>query len=568
MGKKEPSVHILDTPYTEHFKSYLDKSEDRFIKDFPVLYILYKRFRKEAYIGETTSVYKRTRQHLNNKREKDLFKRFKTMTILGHEKFNKSATVNLETDLINYFLGDGYSLKNTKQTRMTITSDYYHKHYYETEVLSEIVRSLNKRQILEKNEDAIKNSDVYKISPFKSLSDAQLELKDKVISFVEDHLKNPANEKEHALFIVLGEAGVGKSVVLSSLYVDIQNRAKSETSSDVLNETNNYLLVNHKEMLKTYKNLARQLPNLQQKFIKKPTEYINSMEKGKIKEADVTFIDEAHLLLTKSDAYNGFRHDNQLEEIIKHSKVTVMFFDQHQYLKLKSYWDSKDIDRLLKKHPNHDVFHLTDQFRMKANSQVVDWINDFIENKKIDSLPQKDDKFDFRIFSLAKQMYEIIKDKNKENKLSRMVSTFDYDFSPTKAGTKDENGNEIVYSVKTEDLELPWNTTNDKIAWAERSETINEAGSIYSVQGADLDYVGVILGSALSFDEKKDQVVVRIEKYKDKDAFRSRNDIQNLDKAKEQIVLNSVNVLMKRGIKGLYIYAEDDKLREKLINLE
>ncbi|WP_375180470.1 DNA/RNA helicase domain-containing protein [Enterococcus rotai] len=48
----------------------------------------------------------------------------------------------------------------------------------------------------------------------------------------------------------------------------------------------------------------------------------------------------------------------------------------------------------------------------------------------------------------------------------------------------------------------------------------------------------------------------------------SREGIENIDKVKEQIILNSINVLLKRGINGLYIYASDDKLREKLMTIQ
>jgi len=37
---------------------------------------------------------------------------------------------------------------------------------------------------------------------------------------------------------------------------------------------------------------------------------------------------------------------------------------------------------------------------------------------------------------------------------------------------------------------------------------------------------------------------------------------------KEKIILNSLNVLMKRPIKGLYIYASDKQLREYLSSLK
>lgn len=39
-------------------------------------------------------------------------------------------------------------------------------------------------------------------------------------------------------------------------------------------------------------------------------------------------------------------------------------------------------------------------------------------------------------------------------------------------------------------------------------------------------------------------------------------------KAKETIILNSLNVLMKRAIKGLYIYAINPNRRQKLLALQ
>ena len=45
-------------------------------------------------------------------------------------------------------------------------------------------------------------------------------------------------------------------------------------------------------------------------------------------------------------------------------------------------------------------------------------------------------------------------------------------------------------------------------------------------------------------------------------------EIENVSEAKERIVLNSINILMKRGIKGLYIYASNEALRNKLLEYQ
>lgn len=60
-------------------------------------------------------------------------------------------------------------------------------------------------------------------------------------------------------------------------------------------------------------------------------------------------------------------------------------------------------------------------------------------------------------------------------------------------------------------------------------------------------------------------MVVNIDAYKDIGAFTGTEGIENVDGAKERIILNSVNILMKRGIKGLYLYASDEALRNRLL---
>ena len=139
----------------------------------------------------------------------------------------------------------------------------------------------------------------------------QIDLKEKVLEFCEKRVK-----EEHAeygsLLVIEGEAGVGKSVVLSSIFNTIQE-VQTEQSSNLYG-TENYLVVNHEEMFKTYKGIAKQVKHLKVKNFAKPTPLINQLQKDE-KKADIIFVDEAHLLLTKPDTYNNFHGHNQLEEL-------------------------------------------------------------------------------------------------------------------------------------------------------------------------------------------------------------------------------------------------------------
>jgi uncharacterized protein len=115
---------------------------------------------------------------------------------------------------------------------------------------------------------------------------------------------------------------------------------------------------------------------------------------------------------------------------------------------------------------------------------------------------------------------------------------------------------------------MPWNTTSPEYTWAENPATIDEVGSIYTVQGFDLNYVGVILGPSVQYDEKADKIIIDSSLYKDREAYAGKDKIKDVTKAKEEIILNSINILMKRGIKGLYIYASNEALRNKLLSYQ
>lgn len=396
------------------------------------------------------------------------------------------------------------------------------------------------------------NQAVFKLSPFKELSEQQLDLKQRIMDFCRAHVSN----NQTALFMIQGDAGTGKSVVLNSVFNEIQTAARAGGADDSLTHTNNYLIVNHSEMIKLYKEIAEQLPSVRKKDFIRPTSFINQMQKSG-KRADVVLIDEAHLLLTKSDRYNRFNQDNQLEEILKCSRTVIMVFDEKQVLKLKSYWDESRVQVFMRRVP-HEIFYLTDQFRMRADKDVLNWIHAFV-HKEILPLPKKQD-FDFRIFQDAGELYQIIKARNSQYHLSRLIATYDYPYAL--------DGSD--YYIDEPNFHVRWDRSKptEKQAWAERADTIDEVGSVYTIQGFDLNYAGVILGPSVSYDEHADRIEIRIENYEDGAAFVKRDDLANPDGIKEKIILNSINVLMTRAVHGLYIYASNPKLRHRLAELQ
>ncbi|WP_252312322.1 DUF2075 domain-containing protein [Sinobaca sp. H24] len=511
----------------------------------PVIYILYGGDKPTAYIGQSVQAERRLKNHLTNRKRSGL----NSLLLFGHERFNQSATYNIESNLINYFIADNqYMLQNVSQRETRKMHQYYQKSYYNDTVFQEIWEKLRSLNIVSESLTYLENKDLFKLSPFKELSPEQADVKEKMLAYCRKNIRDP----EHRVFIIQGDAGTGKSVLLSSLFNTIQDEAGDQGST--LYETKNYLLVNHAEMLKTYKNMAESLPNLKKNNFDKPTSFINRMTKQD-KMADITLVDEAHLLLTKEDSYNNFNAPNHLQEIIKRSKITIIIFDPKQVLKIKSYWNEK-LMREISRQYKTKTLPLTSQLRMNADQSVVNWINAFLD-KRISAFPRhRLDDYEFKLFDDPDAFRRAIEEKNDQHGLSRIVSTFDY-LHKKDGGT---------YYVDEDGLNMPWNQTDDKKTWAESPQTIKEVGSIYTVQGFDLNYAGVVIGPSISYDEETDRLVVDTTKYQDKGAFASRKDYTEAEneQMKEEIILNSLNMLMKRGIRGLFLYAVDPKLKKKL----
>lgn len=537
------TIEILSWPFTKDSINQINNSEQ--FLNYPVIYVLNSN--KEAYIGETVYFKNRMRAHLKTR------KNINKINLIKHDEFNRSATFHLETKLINYFLGDEkYTLQNKSKTASDFTHNYFNKPYYDQQLFKELWQKLYENQLVDHELHIIENKDIFKLSPFKELSMEQLELKEKVLDFCENNVRASTSEYGN-LLVIEGEAGVGKSVVLSSIFNTIQERAEEASSS--LYKTENYLVVNHEEMFKTYKGIAKQVKHLKANNFSKPTPLINKLQKAS-KKADIIFVDEAHLLLTKPDAYNNFYGNNHLEELLKLAKVVVSIYDQDQVLKLKSLWSATTLANLKKLSRVSEEYQLTNQFRMQANDEVLNWINAF-KQKRLLPIPH-DDHYEFKIFETLKSMHNQIKKQNTMYGLSRVVSTFDY--------VHKKDGGTYYINESNNEYKMPWNTTSTKYTWAEKPDTIDEAGSIYTIQGFDLNYVGVVLGPSVQYDEVQDMIVIDTSKYMDKGAYAGIEGITNVNEAKEKIVLNSINILMKRGIKGLYIYASDEALRNKLLS--
>ncbi|WP_338333077.1 DUF2075 domain-containing protein [Acetobacter sp. LMG 32666] len=398
--------------------------------------------------------------------------------------------------------------------------------------------------------DAQTNQALQKLSPERVLSPEQQALCTTVVRFCQDHIVHG-----NAVFVIEGDAGTGKSIVINKIFNEIQKLSREKINRTPLSGTKNYLLVNHPEMMKLYRNISEKSDYVKKKDYERPTTFINAMHKtGQM--ADIVLVDEAHLLLTKSDKYNRFAQDNHLEEILKCARVVVLVFDDKQVLKFKSHWTKSALASVLAQ-KYVQTCQLKKQFRMHASAETCLWIEEFCR-KNVSPIP-KDPCFDIRFFEDAQAMYDLVRRKNAEFGLSRMVATYDY---PYRLDGKEHFVTEGRFHLRW-DMAKP----EARLPWAERADTIDEVGAVYTVQGFDLNYVGLLIGPSVRYDAAARTLVLDPTRYEDGAAFAGRNGFAQPEQTMERIMLNAINVLMTRAVRGLYIYAHDPALRARLAGL-
>ncbi|MCI8485870.1 MAG: DUF2075 domain-containing protein [Clostridia bacterium] len=575
--KIKDNIDSLNLFEKEITKSNDDKKKD-IIMRFPVVYIHnWKNKNKyEVYVGESNNIFQRTKQHYNemkndNEWQHNLLDGNANLYVIGHEHFNKSMTMDIETKLIRY-LTSVESIRKVHNGRDNPQNNYYPVEELE-DIFTKIWRKLRKYdKELFPLESYIKDSAIFKASPLHKLTEEQQKAKEKILERVASALKD---NKRGQLIFIEGEAGTGKTVLNSSTFYELFCNYEEEKSNnnDLKYETSNcFLLVNHDEQITVYRQIFDKLGITDKygKVVNKPTPFINKHSIDN--PVDVIFVDEAHLLLTQGK--QSYRGNNQLKDIMDRAKVVVVMFDEDQILTTEQYLEYEKIEEYRNESSRNDNYiKLENQLRMHANEEVIDWINSFTKERIIKNMPDDLGDYDIRIFDDPKMLDKEIRNKALKDKsrLSRVIATYDWPY------IKDNHKNcpDKYWEVKIGNWHKPWNRelekeldrkqkrSIEKLAWAEQPQTINEIGSTYTIQGFDLNYAGVILGPSVKY--RNGHIVFDPSKSCNEKAIRNRTLSDGTSqKFGEELLRHEVRVLMTRGVNGLYIYACDDELRTQL----
>lgn len=391
-----------------------------------------------------------------------------------------------------------------------------------------------------------------------------------------------------------GEPGTGKTVVaiyLMKLLADIK-ASQPDDEPDADSIFSDYFTEGHRDALQqldfrvglvvpqqslrnSIKRVFKRTPGLD------PDQVLTPFDVGASDTHwDLLIVDEAHRLNQRANQPSGVQNRKFIDittklfgadDITKTQLDWIRARSRHQLLMVDPEQSVRPADlppellRSLVDDAKSDGRHypLVSQLRVKAGDDYIAWVRSIFRPGPPDPdapppAPRTFEGYDLRFFDDLGEMHDAIRERDAEHGLARLVAGYAWEWQ--------SKNNPAAYDIELDDRQLRWNSTDKD--WINSPNSLNEVGSIHTVQGYDLNYAGVIIGNDLQWDEDAQRLVVDRDSYFDKKGKENNPTLGKTysDEDLLRYVCNVYAVLMTRGIRGTYIYARGSDLRRRLIN--
>lgn len=542
-------------------------------RNWPVVYVMSGSDR--VYVGESLNAEARMRQHLDS-RDKD---GLSCVRVVLDETFNKSVCLDLESFLIRLFAGDGRLTVLNHNAGIT-DADYYDRAAYR-QTFDEIFDELRtKEHLFQRTIPQIVNSDLFKFSPFKALSQDQAAAVENILEGLFEVLE--AGRDSTA--VVSGEPGTGKTIVaiyLMKLLEDIRGYRVTEPPDmdslfgdfftpghpELLARCRIGLVVPQQSLRESVSRVFAKTPGLGRHHVLTPFDVGRSEARY-----DILLVDEAHRLNQRANQPSGplnrafadinrrlFGDDDprytQLDWIRQQSRHTILMLDDEQSVRPADLPGPVTRDVLTTASAQGRLYRLRSQMRIRAHQDYVGYIRSVLSDDP-PTTRQRFDGYDLRFFTDIGEMRREIRRRDEEHGLARMVAGYAWEWRSKR--------DPAAFDIVIDGERFRWNSTQRD--WINSPGAVDEVGSIHTVQGYDLNTAGVIIGNDLRYDLSTRTLSFDRAQYHDKKGRENnrRRGIVYTDEDLLRYVRNIYAVLLTRGIRGTYLYVCDPALREHL----
>jgi uncharacterized protein len=355
---------------------------------------------------------------------------------------------------------------------------------------------------------------------------------------------------EKSVFLIRGGPGTGKSVVALNLVAEL-----SATGYSTLHATGSKAFTgNIRKVVGT--RAASQF------------KFFNSFLGEGEDTIDVLICDEAHRI--REASHSRFTrpaertNQPQIDELITVARVSVFLIDDMQVVRPGEIGSSDMILRAAER-AGAEVkeFELDAQFRCGGSESFISWVENTLELRRTaDVIWDGLEEFDFDVVDSVEELNALMRGKAGEGSSSRLVAGFCWPWSkPLSDGT-------LVDDVGIGGFSMPWNARSDagRLApgipksdhWATEPGGLEQIGCVYTAQGFEFDYVGVIFGRDLVYRFSQGWVGQPEHSH---DSVVKKAASEGLDRFTD-LVKQTYRVLLTRGLKGCYVYFQDDQTRD------
>jgi DUF2075 family protein len=363
-------------------------------------------------------------------------------------------------------------------------------------------------------------------------------------------VRKAQKRKTKSVVIVHGGPGTGKSLIAINLLAEAAQARQNVAygcKSKPFREGLQHLVGTDAAML--FSNLFQFVPS-----------------KKEPDELDLLLVDEAHRIEKKAAHQFMAAADRtdmpQVDQLIRCARTSVFFIDDRQNVRSQEI-GSSDLIRAAAQGMSSELSEVTleNQFRCMGSNDYLLWVESVLGYSDQRRVLSKNEIFDFRIFADPKSLYSALAEiEAKKPNSARLTAGFCWPWSKVLA----PDGS-LVKDVKIGDFEMPWETHGEIsrrpagyvkwYEWAFRPEGFKQVGCIYTAQGFEFDYVGVIIGDDLLYDAASDQLRGNIEATEDPTLRRHKDNF-------EMHVKNIYRTLLTRGMRGCFVYFVNKETEE------
>lgn len=359
--------------------------------------------------------------------------------------------------------------------------------------------------------------------------------------------------------VVLGGPGSGKSAIALSLLGELARQGRT---------------VHHATGSGSFTRTLRKVAGARNTRVQGLFKYFNNYIDSEPRELDVLICDEAHRIRESSVSRFTGKHvreraGRQVDELIDVAWVPVFLLDEHQIVRPGEMGSLEEITTAAKtKGCDVEVVRLEGQFRCGGSAAFDTWVSRLLGLEHGDPVEwtrlAADDDFVVTSVPSPQEMEQWLRtQQDAQGGTARITAGYCWPWSNP---VTTEEGRRLVDDVVIEewDWKRPWNAkpkqrvpgTPESYFWASDERGFGQVGCVYTAQGFEYDWAGVIIGP--DFVRRDGEWVAQRSCSCDPDV-RKTGDLHFAG-----LVRNIYKVLLTRGMRGLCVYSPDRPTQEFL----